>query len=321
MTMPPIPAPPRISPVDAAQQAVDHTRRFLFPFRFEKWLALGFVAFLDQCGRGGGGGDSLRLIRPGVGPDATSPAAEISHVVDWMGSHAAIVAAAAAALLALVVALTALVLWVGSRATFMYIDDVATGRADVRRPWREHAEAASSLFAWRFVVGLATLMGALLLLLLGGALAFAAWKGRLSGAAALLIGLLALLPSLLALVVANALFSVALRDFVAPLQWCHGVSCGAALRKFSVLLRANPGAFALYVLLKIAFSVVAGIATLVAGCLTCCCAFLPIVTQTVLQPLFYFERSWSLCFLRQLGHDVIRDTPPAPTEPGVAAGL
>ena len=40
-----------VSPLDAAQQALEHTRRQLFPFRFERWLALGFVAFLDQCGR------------------------------------------------------------------------------------------------------------------------------------------------------------------------------------------------------------------------------------------------------------------------------
>jgi hypothetical protein len=78
------------------------------------------------------------------------------------------------------------------------------------------------------------------------------------------------------------------------------------------------------VLLKIAFSVVAGVVVLVAGCLTCCCAFLPIVGQTALQPLFYFERAWSLCFMRQLGHDVIRALPPVPgplVEPATEAPL
>jgi hypothetical protein len=29
-----------------------------------------------------------------------------------------------------------------------------------------------------------------------------------------------------------------------------------------------------------------------------------VVTQTFLQPLFFFERAWSLCLLRQLGHDL-----------------
>ena len=65
----------------------------------------------------------------------------------------------------------------------------------------------------------------------------------------------------------------------------------------------------------------AAIVVLVAGCLTCCCAFLPIVSQTALQPLFYFERAWSLYFMRQLGHDVIRAMPAAPTEPEIQAPL
>jgi hypothetical protein len=43
---------------------------------------------------------------------------------------------------------------------------------------------------------------------------------------------------------------------------------------------------------------------LLVGCLTCCLVFIPIVTQTALQPLFFFERAWSLFFLRRLGHDV-----------------
>jgi len=44
------------SPIEAAREAIEHTRRLLFPFRFERWLTLGAVAFLDQCGRGGMGG-------------------------------------------------------------------------------------------------------------------------------------------------------------------------------------------------------------------------------------------------------------------------
>jgi hypothetical protein len=37
-----------------------------------------------------------------------------------------------------------------------------------------------------------------------------------------------------------------------------------------------------------------------------------VVSQTLLQPLFYFERSWSLIFLRQLGHDVFELPIPEP---------
>jgi hypothetical protein len=47
-----------VSPVDAARAAYHHTRSHLFRIRLEKWLVLGLLGFLDQCGRtfrGGGG--------------------------------------------------------------------------------------------------------------------------------------------------------------------------------------------------------------------------------------------------------------------------
>src|SRR5260370_8212479 len=55
-----------ISVVDAAREAAQHTRRHLLPVSPLKWLTLGFLAFLDQCGRsftGGGphGGNGMRM--------------------------------------------------------------------------------------------------------------------------------------------------------------------------------------------------------------------------------------------------------------------
>jgi len=47
---------------------------------------------------------------------------------------------------------------------------------------------------------------------------------------------------------------------------------------------------------------------MIAACLTCCCVLLPVVMQTALQPLFYFERAWSLFLLRQLGYDLVAGT-------------
>jgi hypothetical protein len=310
MTQPPVSAPSaRASAVDAAQQAIEHVRATLFPFRFERWLALGFLAFLDQCGRGGGGSFNFPGGGGSGGGGRSGAEADVSRALEWLGGHAILVAAATAVVLALIVAVTALVLWIGSRAVFMYMDDVATGRADVARPWREHAERANSLFAWRFVIGVATLLGFLLLVIAAAILAYAAWRGRIATGVALVVGLVVLLPMLLVLAAVSALVSIALRDFVAPLQWRLELPCGDALRIFAGLVRAQPGVFVAYVLLKIAFSFGAGIILLFAGCLTCCCAFLPVVSQTLLQPLFYFERAWSLCLMRQLGHDVFRLAP------------
>jgi len=59
----------------------------------------------------------------------------------------------------------------------------------------------------------------------------------------------------------------------------------------------------------------------VAACFTCCCILIPVVTQTFLQPLFFFERAWPLYLLRQMGYDVLTGplasarTAPAPLQP------
>jgi len=307
------PGPNRVSVTDAIRDAFDHTRRHLFPIRVERWLFLGFVAFLDQCGRsfngGGGGGGSPEHRGPwprdGRG-FAESVIEGVDAATDWLSAHAAPVAFGAVAVLVLVCGLLALVLWINSRGTFMYLDDVASGRADVRRPWREHARAAHSYFGWRFALSLASLFVVLFAagLFAVGLVAFARGRleGLLGGAAAL-----ALLPVLLVLAVTLPLLllaGVALRDFVAPLQLTTGSTCGEATRTLEHLVIANPGVFFVYLLLKLVLAGAIGVAVFVGGCLTCCLGFLPIVMQTLFQPLFFFERSWSVFLLKQMGHDL-----------------
>jgi hypothetical protein len=307
------PPAPKVSTIDAAQAAIQHTRRQLFPIRFEKWIVLGFLAFLDQCGRtfnGGGGGGGNGHRGGGFSGRGDGLAEQVTRGVDaaaaWLAAHAVQVALGTILGLLVVGALVALVLWINARGTFMYLDNVASGRADVARPWRQHAGAAQSYFGWRLALGLATL-GVLLFaasLVAVAVVAFA--RGRLEGASGALM-LMALGPVLLVLVVALpllALAGMALRDFVAPLQLVTGLSCGQAARVLEGLLTEHPGAFLLYLLLKFVTVALTAAVAVVGGCLTCCVGFLPVVMQTLLQPLFFFERSFSLFLLGQMGYDL-----------------
>jgi len=317
MTTPPAP-PAHVSTLDAARDAVEHTRKKLFPFRFKAWLALGFVTFLDQCGRGGGvnfpspGGMIREKYGGGHEPD-------LAGITAWAGSHVGLIMVGAAGFLTLIVGLTALVLWLSSRGIFMYIDNVSSGRSEVARPWREHAEQAGSLFVWRFVVALTALLAVILLLLAGALLFLLLTRSRVDVGPAAFVSVLLVVPVILLLALAGGLVSVALRDFVAPIQLRRGLSCGPAARVFLSLLRSTPGAFILYLVLKIAFSFALAAVLLIVGCLTCCCAFLPVVGHTILQPAFYFERAWSLFLLRQLGHDLVAPPPVPPTAPPATA--
>ncbi|HET8645346.1 MAG TPA: hypothetical protein VFO85_07645, partial [Vicinamibacteria bacterium] len=86
--------------IDAARQALRHTRRHLFPPRPRAWLALGFVAFLDQCGRGTGfGGGGI----PGA-PPATGGGFDPRPLLRWGLANPLPALLAAALLLALAVA-------------------------------------------------------------------------------------------------------------------------------------------------------------------------------------------------------------------------
>jgi hypothetical protein len=299
------------SPVEAARDAWEHTRRTLFPIRLDKWLALGLLAFLDQCGRtfrgGGGPGGSDSHVGP-RGPWDVDPGdwpGWLQRAGDWLAAHAAAVAIGTLAVILAFAAVAAVVLWLNARGVFMYVDAVATGRTDLGRQWREHGPAASSYFGWSLAVSLAGLF----LILLGAGLVVTTVLGFASGRLAGSGGWLAagaMVPVLVLLALALpvlGLAALALRDFVAPLQIATGLPCAAAARLLEALVVSQPGAFVLYLLLKLVVVIASGIVVAIGGCLTCCVGFLPIVLQTVFQPLFHFERGISIALLRQMGYD------------------
>jgi hypothetical protein len=309
-----LPLPVTVSPIDAARAAWQHTRSQLFPIRLEKWLVLGLLAFLDQCGRafrGGGGssgsGDGHRGGGPGSWPpDLGDVSAWLQRASEWLAAHAALVALGAVLGLLAFGVVAAVVLWLNARGVFMYADAVATGRAEVSRPWRQHAEAASSYFGWSLGITFAMVFTLLFAAGLVVVTVFAFVAGRLQGTSGGLV-LAAMVPVLVLLALALpllALAGLALRDFVAPLQLATGLPCGGAARLLEALVVAQPGAFVLYLLLKLLVVVATGLVVVIGGCLTCCLGFLPVVMQTAFQPLFHFERGLSLMLLKQMGYDV-----------------
>ena len=309
-TSPPV---PRISAIEAAQAAIGHTRRTLFPIRLKRWIILGFLAFLDQCGRtlsgGAGGGDGSGHVGdwPGGGRSVGEEVAEAVNTASaWLSAHAIEVAIGVFVGVVLIGLLVALVLWINARGTFMYLDGVASGRTDIGRAWRQHAAAADSYFRWRLAIALSMIVVVLFAAGLAAVVLVAFARGRLEGVAVPIV-LAALLPVFAVLLLALpalVLAGVALRDFVAPLQLMSGQACGSAAQVLEGLVTANPGAFIVYLLIKLLAVALTGVVVFVGGCLTCCLGFLPVVMHTLFQPLFFFERSFSVFLLKQMGHDL-----------------
>jgi hypothetical protein len=316
-----------VSVLGAADRAIQETRRRLFPARLDRWFTLGFIAFLEQCGEGAGSGWT-NIPTPGGGSSGggdgggAEGGGGVDPVLTFIAEHVLLVVAIAAAVLVVVLAVTAIVAWIKSRGTFMYLDSVATGRADLGRSWREHSERASSYFTWLFGTNVVFLLGVLVLLV---PVVWSAVRllrhGRDTGAIAVLA---ASIVALLLFALLGALLGIALRDFVAPLQWSSRLPCGGALRLFLGIAAAHPGVFIVFVLAKMVFAVLSGVTAMLVGCVTCCCGLMPVVRQTILQPLFYFERRWSLELLADLGHAMPSAPavvlPAAPTPPAEPAG-
>lgn len=298
-------APDEVSVIDAAHEALRYTRRQLFPVRPSRWLALGFLSFLDQCGRGTGfGGGGI------PGAPAAEGGFDLKPLLRWAVANPlpALIVGAGALLTA--VALVALILWLNSRGSFAYADVVATGRAEVAGPWAAHRAAALSYFVVRCALVAITVAGlvSMALSLATVALGVAGLSHPRPGYVLMAFGLLFLM---LLFAVVMSVLSVLLRDFVVPLQLQAGLTCPAAARLLRSLVVAHPGAFGLYVLLKIAFALAVAAAMILVCCFTCALVLLPVLGQALLQPAYYFERAWSLFLLRQMGHDVFAALAPA----------
>ena len=114
---------------------------------------------------------------------------------------------------------------------------------------------------------------------------------------------------------AAGVLNLALRDFVAPLQMIRNVGAKDAGSVFLSMLSAHPGLLIGYALLKFATGIGVSIVVVIACVLTCCIGALPLIHQTLFQPVYYAERAWSLKLLAQLGEDVFAKLNPAGDPP------
>ena len=275
-------------------------RAILFrPVDPRTWLVLSFAAWLAGLmeGTGGGGGrlgfDKGGGLRHGVESLQQAWQRLLEH--PWF---ATIIVAGVIT----VATVLLLLLWISSRAKFVYLDSVVWGRAAIVEPWQRTRHLGNSLFFWRlgfFAVSLAVAA------ILGSLFYFAA--GSLEGlgfeaARSTLITVMAIL-ALLLFVIAVAFVALFLDSFVVPLMMRGNLTAGAAWAAFLPWLEAHTGAFVLYGLFVLALWIGVGLAVMAAGFATCCMVFfllaVPYVGTVALLPVHLTYRLFSLAFLAQ----------------------
>jgi len=268
------------------------------PFDLNKWLAMGFCAFLAYLGQGGGGVN----FPSNLGDyGKKGPGEEFDTALRWLQQNLAAVLLVGAGLLLLGLALGILLQWLSSRGQFMFLDGVLKNRGAVKEPWARFEALGNRLFFFRLWLGLGSVALLLGVLAVG---VWAAWPAirseRFDGR--LLVALLGPGCLFLLLALALALLQAVLRDFVVPVMYKMGVGPWQALQiVWGQLVREHLGSFVLFFLMQGLLGIAFGVGIAVVTCLTCCLAALPYIGSVVFLPVFVFFRSYSLYFLEQFG--------------------
>ncbi len=306
--------PDRVSVIDPISPAIERVKLMLFrPFDLQRWLVIGFCAWLAYLGAGGGGG--------GGGPGGGGPGYSGPHdrhdqkeqiqegietAKDYFVDNSYWIIPVAVTVVVLIVVIGLLIAWLNSRGRFMFLHCVATNKAEVKIPWHKFRRHANSLFLFRIVLGIIGLAVIGVPVIAIGVLAIMLASGTLVAVAAvpgiIIVGLM-----LFALLIVLFLVRKFTFDFVVPLMFLQTASCVAGWREFMTTLSANKLRFALYLLFQIVIGIVIGaiigIGFCVGLCLCCasCLLLIPYIGTVILLPLLVFQRAYSLYYLQQFG--------------------
>jgi hypothetical protein len=281
-----------ISCVDCVAPALALMRRRLFePFRFDYWSRLAVLGILagelsssGHYGRGRHGTHGIAPSFPHTNPQPN--AHDIPDVIPhlnphsnasaWIGQHWHILLGAIGA--AIVVSL--LFLYIGSVLRFVLYEAVLRDRAQIREGWVRWSDAGLEYFAFRLMVMVP--YGFVAIYFVGVPLwrVFAAGGGgqelfatyvRLAGGVAL-VGFLGPIVGVV---------MVMTKDFVVPQMMFEGISCAEGWRRLWHQVKAEPGSFAAYILLKIVLVIPAYIMFAIALVILAIPAALVIATAVV----------------------------------------
>lgn len=290
------------------------------PFDFSKWLAIGFCSWLAGLGGSSGGNFNFNRANQQLPRDIGHELTRLQH---YLVENLVWVIPVAVVVLLLILGLVVLLMWLGSRGTFMFLHCVVRDRGEVAAPWREYRREGNSLLRFRLILAGC---GVILILFAVALFVFLAWGGIGWVAAAghfpshspglitgLVIGGLVFFLVWLTLVIVMTFTN----QFVVPIMFQRRCSCTEAWGEFLVLLREHPWSFLRYLLFAAVIAIVVLLIILAVVIGTCCLAgilmAIPVVGSVLLLPISVFWRNYELFYLSQFGpeYDLLREEPPA----------
>lgn len=287
------------------------TQMLFKPFNFEKWIVIGFAAFLS--GHFSAGGFNLPIGNfnaRDAGQRLAGPSFD-----EWRPWLPIVIVACVAVFLVLIVFFT----WLKARGNFIFTDCIVRNRGAIAEPWREYRREGNSYFLFTLAValGVMTLVALIALALL---IPFGIFgQGRSDHEMLpILIVLLALLG--LVWVCCGILFAL-ICYFMIPVMYIRRCRAMDAFREVFRLVFENGVPFVLFCLFSICLLLGTGMISGIVTCATCCLAALPYVGTVILLPVFVCLRAFGLRFIRQFGPEydvwagIAAPAPPTTTAP------
>jgi len=270
------------------------------PFDLHKWFIIGFNAFLAGLTEGPRGSNS----------SGWSEEASFGEFLDlpnkaweWLVSHPGWFVGIVFIGMFIII-LGIILVWLSSRGTFMFLDNVVHDRAEIAKPWKRYSKEGNSLFLWRLCfalicIGLFTSYTIFFFITASNLYKSSPYQR----VPVVLIVAIVLLSILSAIVI--GFISMFLNSFVAPIMYKNNIKTTQAWSRFLSLFKRYPFHFILYGLLVFVVAILSVIFVAVAGLLTCCVGFLlliiPYIGTVITLPIWYTFRAFSLEFLAQFG--------------------
>lgn len=306
---------PKIEIFKPFGEAYELTKKILFqPFDLKKWCVIGFAAFLASLS----GGMNFNFNSFNRKQDWHWKFSSMRHNMEATAGHMpGWVIPLVIVLVLLVLALFLVLMWLGARGRFMFVDCIVHNRAAIKGPWREFRTEANSFFLFSLLI-------ALIFLLFVGLALLGIFLPKILHAdvARFRLWLIAGLILFVAIVVALAFGWNWISQLMVPIMYRKRCRAFPAFRDVLGLISNYPAPLILYFLFLIVLALASIMIGCVAACLTCCVAVIPYVGTVILLPVHVLLYGFTLLFLRQFGpdYDVWTgvspfETAPPPTPP------
>jgi hypothetical protein len=256
-----------ISAIDTIALAVEHTKQQLFkPFRFGQWTRLAVVGLLaGELGSGGGfNGSNFNFPQHSGASRHFLPAG-------LEGIDPVVLAVLIAVVIVAAFTFAIVMMYVSSVMRFILFDSVIAKECRVRQGWGRRASAGWRYFLWQLLYALVFLGGFIVLIGVPAGFAFAmGWFNEPKDHVLPLVlcGVVLFFVLLIFFVLTTVIF-VLTKDFVVPQMALEGIGALEGWRRLWPMIKAEKGAYAGYIGMKILMAIgagiVIGVATLILG--------------------------------------------------------